>query len=284
MRRLPKPSFSVSKVFADCIAGVADPALRGRYESVSAAVNGAEQAFEVRATAQALHTTPQVAVVAGVVSTAEMKDLYEGQMSAARGGGRAYYDAIKNAAPNKKCPLCGVGVVSTLDHHLPKSKYSDLAVSPKNLVPACADCNKAKLAKFPATEAEQTIHPYYDDFTRAQWLHAVLDRGPPLAVRYVAVTPYGWTGIEGSRAARHLDVFKLAALFAANANDELALLKRGLATLYRAGGDPAVQAHLAEVAATHSPRLNSWQHALYATLARDAWFCSGGFEHIPEPG
>lgn len=273
----------VTQVFADCVAGVADPALRAKYASVAAVVQAAEANFDAQATAQALHSVGQGALVGGIITTAEMKGLYKGQMSTSNGGGRSYYDALKNAAPNKKCPLCGVGVVSTLDHHLPQSKYPDLTVSPLNLVPACADCNKAKQAKFPAVAAEQTIHPYFDDFTQVQWLRATLSAGPPLTVSYDTFLPATWGAVDGQRAARHFSVFKLAPLFAANANDELAVLKPMLLKLFNAAGAGSVQSYLAELMTAHSARLNSWQHALYITLANDAWFCGGGFGNIPDP-
>lgn len=283
MRVLAKPAFAATQVYADCVAGVADAAANAKLVGVSAAIETAAGAFEAHAVAKTLHTVVRVPNVAGVVSTDEMKALYKEQMSSANGGGRAYYDALRNSAPNKKCPLCGVGVVSTLDHHLPQSKYPDLTVAPFNLVPCCADCNKAKLAKFPKEPGEQTIHPYFDDFTHAQWVQATIDRGPPLTVSFGAIAPTGWDPVDVQRVARHFEVFKLAVLFGSNANDELITIKPVLERLLGAGGDGAVHGHLVEQADTHSVRLNSWQHALYRALANDPWFCGGGFASIPNP-
>ncbi len=82
--------------------------------------------------------------VGGQVTIDEMKSLYATGMSASSGAARRYYDEIVNAAPNRICPLCGVGTVTTLDHHLPQSKYPDYVLVPANLVPSCSDCNKTK--------------------------------------------------------------------------------------------------------------------------------------------
>src|SRR6266446_4463738 len=57
-------------------------------------------------------------------------------------------------------------------HHLPKSRYPDLSVSPINLVPCCMDCNTNKRAIFPTSGQEETLHPYYDNFEGEKWLQA----------------------------------------------------------------------------------------------------------------
>ena len=51
---------------------------------------------------------------------------------------------IKSIPKYNKCPFCGVGRVSTLDHYLPKTKYPTYAVTPVNLVACCAECNKKR--------------------------------------------------------------------------------------------------------------------------------------------
>lgn len=284
MRVLPKPEFGVAQVYAECVAGVGDTTAKSKLASVAGTVAFSEVTFETLAASSTLHTVCQTPDVQGVVSIEEMKALYKEQMSSARGCGRAYYDALRNAAPNTKCPLCGVGVVSTLDHHLPQSKYPDLTVSPLNLVPSCFDCNKAKLAKFPSAAGEQTIHPYFDDFNHSQWVQATIDVQSPLTVSFGASAPATWGHINRKRVERHFSVFKLAVVFGSNANDELIVIKPVLQNLHSVGGSDTVQSHLVEQAKLHSVRPNSWQHALYQSLANDDWFCCGGFDAIPNPG
>jgi hypothetical protein len=41
--------------------------------------------------------------------------------------------------PPRICQLCGVAVISTLEHRLPQSQFADCIVAQINIVPACAD-------------------------------------------------------------------------------------------------------------------------------------------------
>lgn len=57
-----------------------------------------------------------------------------------------------------KCPICSIGLPSTLDHVLPQSKYKALSVCGNNLVPMCRDCNSEKNNE----DDRPMLHPYYD--------------------------------------------------------------------------------------------------------------------------
>lgn len=63
-------------------------------------------------------------------------------------------------APVDKCPYCGMGEATTLDHFLPKSVYKELATCRLNLVPLCWKCNLEKKDK----DFNGFIHSYYQDF------------------------------------------------------------------------------------------------------------------------
>src|SRR5690606_34072146 len=108
------------------------------------------------------------AVVGRVVSAEEMCSLYA-RMSRPKAAGRRYYNLIRSAPLHGQCPLCGHRQVATLDHYLPKSEFPAFAVLPLNLIPACRDCNSAKLARVVLSANEQTLHPYYDDVDGEQW-------------------------------------------------------------------------------------------------------------------
>ena len=58
------------------------------------------------------------------------------------------------------CPFCGISEPVQLDHFLPESEYSVLAINRQNLVPLCPHCNNIKRAK----DYRKFIHAYYDDF------------------------------------------------------------------------------------------------------------------------
>ena len=99
-----------------------------------------------------------------------MIKVYTNRMAKEGAPGRPVYNALKLAA--RRCPLCGHRDVSTLDHYLPKTAFPLLCVTPSNLVPACSDCNKVKSDALPATAADQTLHPYFDDADQDAWLKA----------------------------------------------------------------------------------------------------------------
>ena len=120
-------------------------------------------------------------------------------MSRASGAARRVYDEILNAAPNSICPLCGIGIVRSLDHYLPQSKYPEYVVTPANLIPSCIDCNKAKFTRFPQQAAQQTIHPYFDNYTQETWLRAEVIEGEPPALRFYADGPGHWSSIDRER-------------------------------------------------------------------------------------
>ena len=58
------------------------------------------------------------------------------------------------------CPYCGISEPAQLDHFLPESDYSVLAINRQNLVPLCPHCNNIKRAK----DYCKFIHAYYDNF------------------------------------------------------------------------------------------------------------------------
>ncbi|MFH3480665.1 HNH endonuclease [Xanthobacter variabilis] len=281
MRTLPMPPQAAADVLATCVGGVADPALQHRLQAITPQLVAAAVNYDQLARVQNLHQVVRTVNV-GAVTRSELEALYSQQMSAANGAARLIYSALRNASPNGKCPLCGIGTVTVLDHHLPKARYPNLSVCPFNLVPACDFCNNAKRARFPTCAEEQTIHPYYDDYTQQQWIFAQLDvAGPPVLVFYVNA-PAQWPQVAQLRAKRHFDVVKLGVSYTSNANDDLIPLRDHLATIAATKGAAGVQAYLAEEQARYATRLNCWQHVMFQTLAANRWFVDGGYLQIPQ--
>lgn len=275
------PPQGATEVLETCVGGVADPALQGRLQAITPQLVATAANYDQLARVQSLHQVVRTENV-GAVTRSELEELYSKQMSAANGAARLIYSALRNASPNGKCPLCGIGTVTVLDHHLPKARYPNLSVCPFNLVPACDFCNNAKRARFPTCAEEQTIHPYYDDYTQQQWIFAQLDvAGSPVLVFYVDA-PEQWPEVARLRAKRHFDVVKLGVSYTSNANDDLITLRDHLATIAATKGAAGVQAYLAEEQARYATRLNCWQHVMFQTLAANPWFVGGGYLQIPQ--
>jgi hypothetical protein len=283
MYTLDEPGFAVTDVLASCIGAITDAHLLQRLIAVEGSIQATEPRYRMLAAAAQLNLIARQTAL-GLVTKDELKALYGDHLSATRGAARAFYDAIKNAAPNKLCPLCSIGTVAHIDHHLPKSRYPDLAILPINLVPACHFCNDTKKAQFPATAGEQTFHPYYDaHLLSEQWIAAKLDYGTPLVVLFSVIPPSTWTTTNMQRVVRHFEVCGLGTSFGTNANSKMVSLKRRLGRLHHRGGALEVQAYLEEERDCHDDKPNSWQHSLYQALGADPWFVNGGFAQIADP-
>lgn len=280
MRSLPLPGFTSSDVMSLCLTGVSDVDLHKRLLAVGPDLATVAADYDINARAERLDKIPRVTAV-GLVNKDELVALYSSHLSATGGAARAVYDRIRNSAPNKKCPLCGVGTVAVLDHHLPKAKYPDLSVVPANLVPACHFCNDTKKARYPKHAGEQTLHPYYDArLIDSRWLSASISQGPPVTVVFSAAPPPSWSLIDQQRVIRHFKICGLGTVYASNANDELSTLKTRIEKLYGVGGPYVVKAHLLEEAERYMSRANSWQLSMYEALAMDDWLIGGGFRSI----
>src|SRR6266508_1454436 len=272
MRKLEKPQDSAEAVFVRCASSYRDPTLQAKLVGVRAEVGASAVAFDAAATASRLHMFPRAVRVGANVSKTEMSDLYDNKFAKKGSVGREVYEALLAATPHGICPLCGQRVASTLDHHLPKGEYPILAVTPCNLVPACSDCNFAKLEQYPTTEGEQTIHPYFDDFDGDVWVAAhVLEQNPP-ALLFTVRPPVHWSAMRVDRAKRHFTVFRLAKLYAAHAAEELRSIEHMVLVLLKRGGPKELRSHLAEQAASREAvHRNSWQTATYRALAASDW-------------
>lgn len=238
----------------------------------------ASDEFEEAASTTTLHTLPETNGVGGIVTTQEMVALYDRRFAPEGSPGRFIYDAIRSAPRFARCPLCGHGTVWTLDHHLPKQRFPALAVSPLNLVPACMECNKFKLAAVPATAEDETLHPYFDDVEDDRWLEADVVEVRPAALQFYVSAPAIWTPLLAERVQRHFKMLRLSYRYGLEAAREVVNLEKLLADLFAKGGADQVKNHLAEMAETYAAtRANSWQTAMYAALADSDWFCAGGF-------
>jgi len=286
MRTLPKPTDDVVALFLNCVAGythLTTQNLKERLEAATPFIRDAAASFEAAAQSTTLHLIPESDNVGGpnTATKSDMSDLHESKLARLGSPGRRLYDQLLSLPPRGICPLCGVGHVSTLDHHLPKSTFPALAVTPANLIPSCFDCNRQKLVARPTCSEEETLHPYFDDFTREQWLHAdVLEETSPI-LRFLVRPPQGWDDLRSARAARHLCVFKLGRLYRTYAAEELVNIRDSLAEEHVRAGSNGIRQYLREAADSREAAcLNSWQTATYKALSSSEWFCTVGYARI----
>jgi hypothetical protein len=282
MRSLAKPAFDARHTFELCADNIEDVELRKRLKSVADDVEVAETNYVKCGKEAMLFTIAETNGVGGKVTTAEMKTLYKGTFSRLNTPTRAIYDQIKTAPKHSICPLCAHRVVTTLDHYLAQSRHPAFVVTPMNLVPACSDCNKIKLAKQAAKASEQTLHPYFDSVDNDVWLVASVEEIVPPAVAFRAEPHSSWPELKRERLLNHFSAFELANLYSIQAAVELVNMRDSLHKVAAREGPSGVRLSLQEQAMSRrTAENNSWQSALYVALSESDWFCTEGFTHIP---
>jgi hypothetical protein len=213
-------------------------------------------------------------------SDEELGAVYGRCMTPKKAPGRRIYDIIRNS--QQTCPHCGQGIVKTLDHYLPKTRYRHLSVLPDNLVPCCHDCNNAKLEAYPLSAPEQTFHPYFDDVQTEKWLFAEVIFGGGVSLGFSVKRPVTWTQLQFERARSHFGIFKLGTQFSIFAGQELVNIRALLRKTFDAGGADTVRVLLNDAAdSARNAQLNSWKTATYETLAASDDFCDEGFDQLP---
>lgn len=283
MRPLTKPNEDAGDLFMKCVADYSQQRTQERKDRLVASESAIRQeatAYDVAAQSAKWHTVVQKDPVGGpgTATKQDMENLYGAKLVLNGSPGRPTYDKIMSLPPRGICPLCGQRIVTTLDHYLPKSKYPALAVTPANLIPCCFDCNHGKLAEFPSSAEDQTLHPYYDDFTKEQWLYADIIKSSPPALLFVARPPAEWDTVRKARVNNHLRIFQLGKLYAANAADELLNIRASLVAAHNRGGAAEVKVFLQDAAGSRTAiHVNSWQTAMYQALSLSDWFCDTGY-------
>lgn len=282
MRRLDKLLVDPAEVYDACTSGIDDPTLVGRFTTARTEVIASFQEFERRASTHQLFSymasdwgNGSQQVLAGMTKN-EFIDLYSKQMVGEGKLGRKYYDRLMMLSPLGKCPFCGFGQASTLDHFLSKARYPAFSVLCANLVPVCTDCNKGKGASV-VTEDTQMLHPYFEGsiVETEPWLFAEVIESAPATVRYFVQPPDYWPRDLSQRVANYFSNLKLARRFAVEAAAELSGLGGLLDELET---QDVRQVHLSRMARIERiNRKNSWKAALYEALAESNWFQSGGY-------
>lgn len=284
MLEIERPEYSASAVFKDCIPVKRDKGLKSRLEGIKADIVAAEISYDKKAKSLAFYEFKAEEGVGKSVSTSEMEDLYVTVFARRSSPVRTkYYDELMLTPENGTCPMCGQRDASTLDHYLPKAKNPSLAVTPINLVPVCKECNHTKSEYHPETADQQFIHAYYDKLPPGIWLVADLDRTKPPALRFRISPSKDCDETLAKRLIWHFEELDLAKLYASQAGKTLAGIADKLKAAGERGGKDEVRFILGEDARSWSKaNVNSWQAAMYRTLAGSDWFCEEGYAYAGE--
>lgn len=281
MKKLPLPRFDVKAAVDLCASGITIVERAKVLIDALPTIQAAEAVYKFLAPTGDLFTIESTVDVTKQLSGQLMGTIYSSHFMRAGAPSRALYDSIRSAPAHGICPLCGQRVVASVDHYLPQSHHPVFNLTPANLVPACSDCNKNKLAKVALKMEQQTLHPYFDDLGDQRWLIADIGETTPPAITYRVLSPADWSSVLSQRVQHHFEVMRLAELYAAQAASELADISYGLQEVGNSGGEVAVRTHLYDEFQSRKARdPNSWKTALYEGLCCSNWFCRQGFRLV----
>lgn len=279
MKYLPKPTFTPEEVFSTCISNISSVDLKTRLSSIIPVIDIESNRYDMLATAKTLEVIYPHSHVNHVVTAEESKKVYTEKMAKKGAPGRFYYDQIKAIPKHGICPLCGVRIVSTLDHHLPKAHYPVYSVVPYNLVPACSDCNKIKSDAILTNATDQTLHPYYDNIENIPWLRASVIEEIPPSILFHATPPDDCPPTIAARIIYHFHTLQLSFLYGSYAANELENIAYSIKEIYRVEYSDGVREHLRRQSRSYSHQnINSWQSAMYHALFNSDWYCNVSFQ------
>jgi hypothetical protein len=183
-----------------------------------------------------------------------------------------------------RCPFCGIGESSTLDHYLPKENYPEFAIMSRNLVPSCSPCNtrKSRLVVDEDTNVRLFLHPYYDVIPLVPFVRAeVTLLNDLLVLSYSVAQPAGMDRRTYRHLHSHFSRLRLADRYRLMSLEHLRDRYRAFARFYGPTEDAERVAEelnqdAEDLAEEYGP--NHWRAVLYRALAADSGFCDGGFE------
>lgn len=191
-----------------------------------------------------------------------------------------------------RCPFCGISESSTLDHYLPKERYPEFSVFPKNLVPSCALCNTRKRDRIlnEETNVRMFLHPCYDTIPNLPFL-AVRARmeADALILSYLLTRPAGMARPTFQHLRSHFNELDLADRYRRMGLEHLGGQYPALRRAYGPGENAERVAEKLVEGAEDFEKVsgpNYWLAKLYRALAGNDDFCDGGFEAVraqPQP-
>ena len=283
MIRLNEPQYSCEQTLDKCVDGITgNGTLRQKLSSSKPSLTAAETQYLDAAGTGELHTILPIntdenddPVVVDILTKSELIKVYDQYFVPEQKPARKVYDALLNAA-KEKCPFCGgIGTPRNLDHFLPKAHFPQFAVLPRNLVPACRDCNiEGKAHAFAKIAGDQIIQPYLDNdrFFLEQWIFATYHASnniEPGEFEYFVAPPEEWSEIDKQRVRKHYTDFDLAKRYATKAAEQLGTVLLQIRHMKQANLDNEVIKNvLLQPGVDASPFMNHWQKSMYQALMR----------------
>lgn len=273
MRQITCPALDAEAVYDDVSAKRRPPAVRERLADAKPRITNAYDTYE--------QAREDVATLAPAATDPATSADLEGNYRYITNSKSVVRPTILQNNPSGRCPLCGQGRVSTLDHYLPCSEFPEFAILPINLIPACHDCNYRKRAAYADTDGTALfLHAYFDDIpVDERFLFADVEVSAVGPTATFDVKPPESVSRRLARRIRtHFEALGLAEYYLFEATTEIGERRPVLEQMIRDGaGQDDVHEYLRREAngvATTSGT-NSWRYALLEGLASSGDVCAG---------
>ncbi|WP_159095071.1 HNH endonuclease signature motif containing protein [Stenotrophomonas sp. ZAC14A_NAIMI4_1] len=288
---LERPGVSQEVVHLACVSGINDAPTKVRCTQIADLMKLGEREYLQMADARELYRAqphPRGGdgnLVLLDATRADLKSLYSKQMVPASKSARIHYDSIKMSAKGNICPYCGVGSVETIDHFLPKGRYSCYSILPINLVPSCRDCNTTK-ADDVCTMEKASSHPYFEDSAvmTEQWLRAEIVETDEILAIYSASPPADWPEERAKRVTNHFNALDLARRYGIQAATRLTVYAELISDVRGNVGETAMISVLNFYAKgeVKAGGVNSWQAALAKAIIGSEYFIREGYRRFTD--
>ena len=269
MKSLEKPNFDVKEILQTCASSYRDKIKYNNFIDNAEYIKKKSCEYDQLASAGQWDKILQEEKVNGIIDKKDMISLYEDKFVKHLPEREQYYDKIMSLAVHGKCPICGIGQVSNLDHYLAKSIYPTYSVTPTNLIPVCRDCNYAKSSKSFSTNNEAPFHPYYDEIDSFIWLKASIK----IVNNSIVATYYISDELETThselyyRLKNHFEILELDKAYSIQAATEIAENITLWITKYFEWGKESFKEYLDSCLASKIKfQQNTWKTALFRAL------------------
>lgn len=269
MRHLDRMEFSVKEIVKDCASSIIDESLRKKYINSAEYIEQKSEEYIDIANKNNWTEISTHETVNMIISKDEMVKLYDRKFVARPDVRGKYYDKILATAKSGKCPICGIGQASTLDHYLAKTLYPTYAVTPGNLIPTCKDCNGSKSNRPINNIQEAPLHPYFDDIDDVIWLCAdITSKNDILVAQYYVNPEIDKSDSEQyARLCAHLQLYKLKHAYSIQASTEISENTELWKKVYKQGGKQGLLRYLTEcLNSCEMVQRNTWKTALIRGL------------------
>lgn len=278
MKNIKKPELTIEEILNACISNLTNEEVKNALIENIGILKEHNEIFEEKVLSFELYKIEQYIEINDTANATVLKKLYTDKLSKKGHVAREIYDKILFTAPKEKCPYCNHRIADTLDHYLPKSNYPIYSISPINLLPACTQCNKGKTNSIPTNSAEQTLHPYFDNIEKLEWLQCEIENLPDIIFNFIPKSIFKDDDINNQRISNHFNFYNLNELYKSNASSEFENIKFQITRIFNNKGAEELKDFLFEAYLSRKETdINSWQTAFYRALYENNDFINGGF-------